>query len=180
MERRLSPRDMYIDNLIGLEQWVSYLIPPALKLPNFNFLDTTIKISYLRLKLITYCNQLLLWLRQKMCHVHPPLWNFFRLMENINCTRDLRRNLCIWWLLYTPFHDIIFMYIRPFCQVNIYFLLRGQICLSRITSPKSFFQNFRLFLIQLGEIFPKVQLKVIALCKNLLYLVSVSNNFHIP
>ena len=50
-------------------------------LPNFNFLNTTIKISHLKLRLISYCNFLLLRLRQRMCHVNPTLCDLFRLRD---------------------------------------------------------------------------------------------------
>ena len=44
MERGLGPGDMHIATLIGLGQWAGYLMGrPPVKLPNFNFLNTTIK-----------------------------------------------------------------------------------------------------------------------------------------
>ena len=68
--------------------------------------------------------------------VVPGVWPVFRYIFS---TRDLRRNLCIRWRIRTPFYDIILTYICPFFQINIYWVLRGQIFLSHITSPKKFF-----------------------------------------
>ena len=49
------------------------------KLLNFNFLNTDMNIFYLTVRLIRSFNLLLFWIRQKMCHVGPPLWDISEL-----------------------------------------------------------------------------------------------------
>ena len=58
--------------------------------------------------------------------------------------RVLCRKLRIWWCVHTPLYDVIFTSKFPSCWVAIYWVLRGQLFLSLITSPKTFFSKVRL------------------------------------
>ena len=72
MERGIGLGDIHIAVLIGMGQWVGYLIGSPQNLLILTSSTQLSKISYLTLELISYCNLLLIWLSKKMCHVHPP------------------------------------------------------------------------------------------------------------
>ena len=59
--------------------------------------------------------------------VVPGLWHVFWCIFS---TSHIRRNLRTQWRVRTTFDDVTFMYICPFYQINIYWVLRGQIFLS--------------------------------------------------
>ena len=59
MERGIGLGDMHIATLIGLGQWVGYLMPPRQNSLILTSSTQLSKISFLILKLISYCNLLL-------------------------------------------------------------------------------------------------------------------------
>ena len=86
MERGIGMGGMHIANLIKVGQWVGYLMPPRQNYLNLTSSTQLPKMSYLTLKLIGYCDLILLLLIKKMCHVCPPLWDFLDLEKHFNIT----------------------------------------------------------------------------------------------
>ena len=70
----------------------------------------------------------------------PGVWPMFGCIFSTNY---IHRNICIWWRVHILFNDITFTYICPFLQVNIYWVIRSQIFISHVTSPKSPFSKFQ-------------------------------------
>ena len=85
-------------------------------------------------------------------------------------TRDLRRNLRIWWRIRTTFDDVICTYIYPFPQVKIYWVLRGHIFISHITAPNYFFKTSSCLWNSLARSFQKAN-KKLGLFKSALYFI---------
>ena len=73
--------------------------------------------------------------------VVPGIWHVFGF---ILITRDLGRNIYIWRRERTTSYDVTWTCIWPYRQVKIYWVLRGHIFLSRITSWRSTFSKVRL------------------------------------
>ena len=67
--------------------------------------------------------------------------SFWPVFGFIFSTRDLRRNLRMWWRVRTTSDDVIFTSNVPSCQVAIYWIVRGQLFLFLITSPKITFSK---------------------------------------
>ena len=78
----------------------------------------------------------------------PGIWTVF---VCIFSTRDLRRNLRIWWRVRANFDDVIFLYLRPYCQVIVYCSPKDQIFNSSINQPKRlrFFCSVALYILWL-------------------------------
>ena len=81
-------------------------------------------------------------------------------------TRDLRRNLCIWWCVRTTSDDVIFKSKVPSCQVAIYWILKIQFFLSIMTSPKNTFFKVRLIPDSTWSDLSKEPIKSGYLCRN--------------
>ena len=86
--------------------------------------------------------------------VVPHVWPVFGFIFS---TMDVCRNPLKWWRVRTTSYDVIFTLKASSCQVSIYWIVRWQLFFFVIASPKNAFSDIRLFLIQIGQIFPKSQ-----------------------
>ena len=89
-------------------------------------------------------------------------------------TRDLPRNLRIWWRVRTTSDDVIFTSNVPSHQVAIYWILKIRFFLSVITSP-IFFSKVRLIPDSARSDLSKEPIKSGYLCKNAKKKVSREN-----
>ena len=99
--------------------------------------------------------------------VVPGVWPVFGFNFS---TRDILRNQRIWWRVRTTSDDIIFTSKVPCCQLAIYWVLRGQLFLSLITSP-IFFSKVRLVSETTRSDISREPIKVSISCKNALELI---------
>ena len=83
MERGLSTGDMHITTLIVLGQWVGDLLGRRQHPLILNSSTKISKISYLKLRLISYCNFLLSWLRTKNVLCSSSIMIFLQTLRKI-------------------------------------------------------------------------------------------------
>ena len=86
-----------------------------------------------------------------LLYMVPGIW---RALGRILSTRYLRINPRIRWYVRTPFYYVIVTSRVSFCQLSIYWILRGQLFLSFITWPKIFLK-FLTFSEKVGSDLPK-------------------------
>ena len=92
----------------------------------------------------------------------PSVWPVFGFIFG---TRDLRRNLRIWWRVCTTSNDVIFTSKVPSCQVAIYWILKVRFFLSIMTSP-IFFSKVRFITDSDRSDISKEPIKSDYFCKN--------------
>ena len=118
---------------VWLRQKLLHVCPPLWYFSDLDkHFNITVRIGPLRLSHI-----FLLYLLSVVSSIWPVFGFIFS-------ARYLHRNLCIWWCVRTTSNEVIFMPKFSPCQVAIYWVLRGQLFLSLITSQKHFFSKVRL------------------------------------
>ena len=71
-----------------------------------------------------------------------------------------------------PSDDVIVLYFWSYCQVTIYWVLRDQIIISPITSPKSIFRNLNVVSDSARMGLSIEPIKIWGLCKKALELIT--------
>ena len=86
-------------------------------------------------------SELAIFFLLSILYVVPSVWSVFGFIFS---TRDLRRNLHIWWRVCTTSNDVIFTSNVPSCQVAIYWILKIRFFFLSQLHQKYFFSKVRL------------------------------------